>query len=252
MRELLLAGKFELPSFDQFVEQWGIEYAQLAQKMMRSAWHAYLERDTKGRLSGIYWAEQFENAQVFNQILRVLSHNKWLVCTTVSKYHWSDFHINYDKLCEYLSPDELQHVRKVHKTDRYVPEFNATRSPAHLTSQNGVIRNTGLIRDGFARAKETQFGYDTEMLSKYQEAITLNVNKGMAKCRELRSSMTSTEADYDAISTDIVQKLIDQPDVYNIGNNISDSRGRAIKSGLSKVANPIGYKDFRALLVIPQ
>ena len=64
--------------------------------------------------------------------------------------------------------------------------------------------------------------------------------------------MLTSEADYDVIAADIVHQLIEKPQIINIGDNVSDSRGRAIKRALSSVANPIGYKDFRALITIPR
>jgi hypothetical protein len=247
----LLLGKLPLPSRDKFVETFGIAGAELGDSILSSCWHQYLLNGDKGSINGIHWAESTSNATLLNSTLRILSKNRWIIVTSVPKYRWSDIKINESKLLEYLTPDELMSVRKHKKFVKYMPTFDDTPSPTNLTRVNGKVRSTGLIRYGFAAAKDTQYYYDIETLRKYADPIAMNVVKGMSKCRELWTDMTSIEADYDAISIDIVNDLASTPQLMTIGNNTSDSRGRAIKSGLSKVANPIGYKDFRALLSIP-
>jgi hypothetical protein len=50
----------------------------------------------------------------------------------------------------------------------------------------------------------------------------------------------------------MLQWLQDNPQTFTRGTTFLDSRGRAISSSLGKIANPIGNKDFRSLLVIPE
>ena len=249
MRDILLTGDIELPSWDLFETHFGEEYADLAEAMLRSLFNHYIKN--KGTTSTLYWAERFENPKVFNQILKIMSDNQWIVVHTIPERHWSEMSINEDKLLTYLSSDELVTMRKERKFLKYIPCFNI-KDRVTLVKQGKFIKQTGLIREGLAKSANTQFYYDTEMLARYADTIITNTNKGMSKCRELMPDMVHDEASYDEISTDIVNNLIKQPFLMTMEGNISDSRGRAIKGALKKVANPIGYKDFRALLTIPE
>ena len=249
MRDILLTGDIELPSWDLFETHFGEDYANLAESMIKSLLNHYIKN--KGTTSTLYWAERFSNPKVFNQILKIMSDNQWIVVSTIPERHWSEIAINEDKLLEYLSPDELVNVRKQFKFAKYIPCFNI-KDRSNLVKQGKSIKQTGLVREGLAKSANTQFYYDTEMLARYADTIITNTNKGMRKCRELMPDMVHDEASYDEIATGIVNNLVKQPFLMTMEGNISDSRGRAIKGALKKVANPIGYKDFRALLTIPE
>jgi hypothetical protein len=61
------------------------------------------------------------------------------------------------------------------------------------------------------------------------------------------------DVDYEAVSKAIVEFHMYTPEgEFTLGASMSDSRGRAISEALSKVFNPIGFKDARALLVGPE
>lgn len=249
IRSQILDGTLTLPNFNAFVSNFGKEEADTANNMFKAAWYSYLLN--KGSISLTYWAEQFNSMKVFNLVLKVMSKNSWLTSHSIPARNWAEAQMNENKLLEYVTPDELAHVRASRKFTKYIPED--LESKIHnLTKQNGKVRNTGLIRYGLKASAASKFMYDTNYLDKYKEAIILNTTKGMQKVREKFPEMASDEASYDAVSAAIIEELSGNPSTYSMGNNFSDSRGRAIKQGLSKVANPIGYKDFRALLVIPE
>ena len=88
-------------------------------------------------------------------------------------------------------------------------------------------------------------------MEEYKEHIVRNTNKGMTKMRE-QYNVSVDDASYDNICEAIIEHMIDHQEMYSQGNSFSDSRGRAIKESLGKVANPIGFKDFRSLLTIPE
>jgi Flp pilus assembly protein TadB len=91
-----------------------------------------------------------------------------------------------------------------------------------------------------------------EMLAKYESAVVKNLTKSMDKIRNMYPEMKSTVSSYDEVSAGIYEWHKDNElEVFTTGNSINDSRGRAISSALSKVANPISQKDFRACLIIP-
>jgi hypothetical protein len=101
------------------------------------------------------------------------------------------------------------------------------------------------------KAGETQFGFDMDMLAKYEDAVVKNLTKSMDKIRHMYPEMKSSTSSYDSVSTGIYDWHKANPlEVFTTGENINDSRGRAISSALGKVTNPISSKDFRSALVI--
>lgn len=256
MLELLLQGKIELPSKCEFLERFCPTTVEMVEELMKNLFHIYLMQGPKGSTSTIHWANKVHEAdgsfKDFNRMLRVLSKNGWIEVITSTQYHWSEVRIQETKLLEYLLDEELLALRLNAKSRKYQPRFMKVTGTADMVRQNGKTRATGLIRKGFAAAAETQFYYDSIKLEENKEAVIANVTKGMRKCRELHNSMLVTETDYDMVATDIVETIVEKPTIINIGDSVSDSRGRAIKKALSTVANPIGYKDFRALITIPK
>lgn len=248
MRTELLNGGLPLPMSHKFEEQLLPQDFLALNRMWTSLWKNYIRN--KSSTSGTYWAELFSSAKVYNIVLMSLSKAGWIVSHSIPARNWAELELNENKLLNYVSSSELDSIRANHKLAQYLPDYYESVTSS-LTKLNGKYRKTGLVRNGFKASGNTPFMYDLDMLATYQEPITRNVNKGMEKVRELYPNMQSDLASYDSVSSEIVLELLNNPAVYTMGNNVSDSRGRAIKQSLSKVANPIGYKDFRALLVIP-
>ena len=250
IRTEILSGYLSFPKFDTFVEKYGPDIMSVADDMWCAVWRNYMHKGDKGTISLPLWATKFNNPTVFNRVLKSLSLQGWLVTSADPKTNFATAIINVNKLLDHVSVDELAHVRAEYKISHYLPKFRNSKA-TDLVKINGKTCKTGLVREGFAKASNTQYYYDVEYLIKYQEAINLNVTKGMAKVREIWTELGSDEASFDKLSVAIVQDLIDNPIIVNQGGNKSDSRGRAIKNSLSWVFNPIGYKDARALITIP-
>ena len=246
----LLNGKMVLPNKVQFTGYFGIEVAELTEQMMKAAWHSYVM--SKGSISMLHWMKKFKDAKVFNTVLKTLSDGGWLIVTSSSVRKWSDAKLNEAKLLEYLTPDELEGIREVKKFDLYIAKVDLDNDgKADLVRQRGKVKTTGLTREGFAKSSRTQYYYDSSKLTEYKDLVIRNTTKGMVKVRAKHEQMKSTSADYDCISVDIVNHIADKAPLMDLGESYIDTRGRAIKGALSNVANPIGYKDFRALLTIP-
>lgn len=256
MKWLLSQGKLVLPNKDEFYARFDTTTVDLVESMLQSLLHIYLLKGPKGSTSTTYWAEKVVAAEGvfkdFNRMLRVLSLNGWVTVETSTKYHWSELRINEAKIVELVGEEELLQLRITEKTKSYQPKWHEATGIDNLVRQNGKTKRTGLVRKGFAAAAETQFYYDSAKLNENLEAVISNVNRGMRMCRELRHTIAITEADYDSIADAVVRSLANSPQLLNLGDSISDSRGRAIKKAVSTVANPIGYKDFRALITIPK
>lgn len=249
IREQLLDGRFGLPSYQKFVSAIGSDYAKLADDMVKAMWYQYLRN--KGSINGPYWAEKFNDPQIFNMVLISLSNGKWITSHSIPARNWSEIHLNEDKLLEFVTTPELQKIRAYHKFTQYVPKCEVSEL-SNKVRVNGRIKETGIERHGFKSAGNTRFKYDTEMIDSYFEPIGKNLTKSMDKLAKIYPEMRHDLASYDTINIEILNYIVDTDETYTRGNNYCDSRGRAISSILSKVANPLSDKDFRALLVIPK
>lgn len=244
MREELLNGKLLFPG-NAILEKYPDNEEDIL-RFWKVLWFNYLnDNDT----NGIHWYGIL-GIKLYNDLIRRLSHHKWVHSHSLTGRKWVSVELNTDKLLEIVTPDELQDIKARFKYAKYTLKFEeATKSD--VVKQNGKFKKTGLIRKGFMEISNTQFGYDMQTLKKYSKAVKLNLTKSMDKIRHMYPEMKSTTSSYDSISEGIFDYHAEnEMEVFTTGNSISDSRGRAISNCLSKVANPIGNKDFRASLII--
>ena len=212
----------------------------------RAIWLNYLSgNDT----NGVHWYDKL-GYKLYNELTVKLSHHKWITCNSLTGRKWISIELNNDKLLEYVTVDELITIKVEYKYKKYVLDCKEARA-SELVRQNGKTKRTGLVRKGFRDAGNTQFGYDMAKLSEYEDAVKANLTKSMDKVREFYPEMQSEEYSYDKVSVGIYDWHYDnQYETFTTGENINDSRGRAISQSLRKVANPISSKDFRSALVI--
>lgn len=245
MREEILNGKLDFVGnkiLDDYPEK---EYE--IYQFWNAVWVNYLNnQDT----NGIYWYDVL-GGKIYNDIVKRLCVHKWLISNALSARKWLSLELNEDKLLEFVTPDELQQVKADYKYEKYTLKFSASTID-NLVKQNNKLRDTGIVRKGIMKAGETQFGYDMDALDEYRESIKLNLTKSMDKIRHMYPEMKSASGSYDNVSVGIYDyHRKNKMEVFTTGNSISDSRGRAISNCLSKIANPIGNKDFRSALLIP-
>lgn len=236
----------ELPYEDHLEDFLDDDNLGTAKAFWSALWASYIRN--KGSTSLPYWAERFGCPKQFNGMLIVLK--DWVHTTVIPSRNWGEAKLNENRLLTFFSDAQLTEYRKNNKYSKYLPSFTETWTTDKVRV-NGSVRKTGLVREGFAVAAMTQYYYDTAALSKHFDGVVANTIKGMTKMRE-RYDFPMDEASYDVVAVDIVAHLRDKPTMLSQEGNLCDSRGRAIKRSLSKVANPIGYKDFRALLTIPE
>jgi hypothetical protein len=244
MRNEILQGQLPYPGtviFELYPDQ-----DRDIKKFWRAIWTNFLaDSDT----NGVYWYDKLGKT-LYNDVIRRLDNHGWVTSNVLSGRKWASVELNEDKILEFVSPDELQQVKAQRKYDKYLLECTQARA-SKLVRQNGITKRTGLERKGFRDAGNTQFGYDMEALARYEGAVNLNLVKSMDKIRHQYPEMKSTTSSYDNVSVGIYQwHKENQLETFTTGDSISDSRGRAISQCLSKVANPISSKDFRAALVI--
>jgi hypothetical protein len=244
IREEILEGLLSYPGtkiLDKYPDR-----SEDIQAFWKAIWLNYLSgNDT----NGVKWYEEL-GCLLYNELVRVMSHNGWVESTALPGRKWLSVRLLEDKLLQYVTPDELVEIKTKRQYAKYV--LSAQESTAStLVRQNGKTKCTGLVRKGFCHAGNTQFGYDMDALNKYEEAVKLTLTKSMDKIREFYPEMKSEEYTYDQVSTGVYDYHKNNPfEVFTTGNNINDSRGRAISNCLKKVFNPIGSKDARSALLI--
>lgn len=247
VQQRLLEGHLDLPNYQGFAKLIGTEDTDVAVKFFKALWQAYLK--DKGKVSLPYWSSKFSSQDHFNVILKSLSKANWITSNVVPARNWADAWLNEAKLLTLVTPEALERVRASNKFQKYtLSSCESTKTSA--TRINGKVQNTGLIREGFMKAGNTRFSYDTAMIEEYKPIIQANLTKSMDKIAEIWPELRHDQASYDTISIEMLNYYTASSEVYTRGNNYNDSRGRAISSSLSKIGNPISCKDFRALLVI--
>ena len=236
----------DLPHYNVLVKHFSDEDLDTSDRFWNSLWNNYIRN--KGSTSLPYWAEQFSNPLAFNQLL--ILWKDYVSSVVIPERSWAEVSLNEDTLLKQFDMTELTEYRKQNKLKRYMSQAKASVA-AKLVRSQGVVSKTGLVRSGFRKAANSQYFYDTVTLNNHKQMVINNTTKSM---RKLRATMDipMDDAAYDIISTDIVEYLAVNPFIMTQGNSFCDSRGRAIKESLGKIANPIGFKDFRALLTIPK
>lgn len=250
MRETILNGELPLPGGDALLVEYH-EYAELITNLWKALWYNYIKDE--GSVNSTYWYDKFNNPRVFNLVIIALSKAGWINSHSIPARNWAEIHLVKDKLIACgVTQEELAQVRANYKYQQYTLGLEAS-TKASMVKVGSRTTRTGLIREGFRNAGNTQFGYDMPTMDQHKPALVKNLTKSMDKIRKFYPNMRTDIASYDAVSTFIYDYHSNNPEeVFTTGNNINDSRGRAISQCLKKVANPISSKDFRASLIITE
>ncbi len=239
-REDLLEGKIELP--EQILEIVGVEQ-DVAKDMFQAIWYNYLKN--KKPTNSTYWYDRFEDPKVFNQYIMHLSKSGWITSTVLPRRHWAELSFNEKKLEKYVSGVEIEELRYENKLSKYLLTDQVCKKELGLTKTPKGIKAVGITRKGFEKSAKSLFRLDSEMLMKYEDAVVLNVVKGIKEM-----DLDIDIAEYSNVAKGVIDAYICKDKEYCMNGSISDSRGRNIFKGLSKIFNPVGFKDARALLVI--
>lgn len=248
IRDNLLTGRLILP--DQFLNLVGFKHQEQMNAMFHSLFFNYIKN--KGKVSIPYWYDRFNDDRAFNTFLKHLSKSGWVTTKVEPNRNWAEMWLNEAKLLQFVTRDELINIRKSFKLEKYKLNKKTSIGSAETTKIGKEKIKTGIKRPGFAKAGQTKFQYDIPAILRHQNVIEQNLTKSMDKLA-LDYDLFIDGADYSSVSKAVLQYHIDNPDlIFTTGNNLNDSRGRAISSALGKVFNPIGNKDARSLLVIPE
>ena len=252
MREHLLQGNLPLPGYDTFASHREFdEVLGTLQSMWHSMWKHYCAN--KSSTSTVFWTVQAGagNTRVFLHCVKILFKSGWIELKTTENY--SSIKLAKSKLLEYVTDEELTQIRFNNRFEKYLPHIDTTNQNGKAAVfVNGQRTDRKLDRLGMEVGAKSTFTLDQQALFTNLEEITPEANKGMLELFKKDSTLRNDEANYGDIVESIVEHLVDNSIEFNMGVNNCDSRGRAIKSGLTKVMNPIGFKVARALLVIPE
>jgi len=202
-------------------------------------------------ISSPYYAKQ--NPEVFRNITYALSEIG--VCKSSVSKNFAKLDIVESFIYSHLDKDEVTAYRINNRIDNYLLKLDTDEPIVNLTKTCYGIKDTGLVRRGFAKCAKVAFKLDTKYLSQYLEPIVHNAVKGIlksiAKGTIDKDQLMANEANYFAVARYVVENYIANPDrSYNLGQNISDSRGRSSYTHLSKLLNPVSSKDGRACITL--
>lgn len=249
IREQILNNRLELPVIHD------LKVTPEIQAMFRAMWHTYIAKGPMEPISMTYWAQRIANPKLHNQILSILSDGHWITVSTRPNNNWSEAYINESKLLQYCTKAELDRTRMFYKFSNYKLELHHDDQDygASVTSVRGKPMNTGITRNGFAKAGKVKYSFDTTVMHAYEYEVTQAINKGIDNMIERYPQILADHANYRELGTEIVQSYIYAEDnLYNAGPRTSDQRGRNNRGDLSKIGNPVGFKVIRSLLTIPE
>lgn len=196
-----------------------------------------MERPT----STIVYLQMMEDDATFNAILEPLVDSNIIISNI--DFNYATSLLNVDKIKEilHLDDDKIQDIKMKSKSSHYKMRYHKNEID-NLVKINTSIKKTGLVRKGFMRAGSFKFEYNEKYIKEYAKYIAHNIYKKL--------SATTKDVKYE----DVVAHLIEQygnGGIYSLGENISDSRGRAIFNCTHLIFNPVSHKDARACLIAP-
>lgn len=262
IRQQIMAGKLTMPNIYDMEGVYGVEVYRQIQAMFSAMWYTYLAKGhhitDKGVVSNSislpYWAKRIKHPRAMNQALKLLSDAGWITVSTRPNNNWSEAYLNESKLLTYVDRQQLDAVRMFHKFSKYQLELHPLDQDygATKTKSNGKIFDSGLVRNGFARAGKVPYMFDTNMMHKHRDIVVSEINKGIEKMILKYPQITHDHANYRELGKEVVEAYIYAGMTqYNGGPRTSDPRGRNNRGDLSKIGNPVGFKVMRSLLVIP-
>ncbi len=255
IRLALLEGQFPTISHNKLIKTYDRNIANIVRAMMEHMWKMYLLKGEKATISSEIYMKRIGSATIFNQIIIEFSRAGWL--DIYSKHNYSTISLVTKKLLNYVTQEELTHIRAYNKF-KAIKLTNEPATKDNLVRINGksTTMEEGTTRRGFMLAGNTEFQFDTAKMFEHIDVITAEANKGMNKIRldyiAKGTPMSEDSAMYDKVAESILQDIMYQPStIYRPGQNECDSRLRDIPGYMNKFFNPVAFKVARALLVIP-
>jgi len=204
-------------------------------------------------ISSPFYAKQ--NPELFANISFAFSEIG--VCKSYTTRNFSKLEVVESFIYKYIDKEDVDTYRIKERVAKYKLTLDTDEPIVNLTKTCYGIKDTGLVRRGFAKCAKTRFKFDTTYLAEYLEPIVHNTVKGILKSISKgtinKDVLMANEANYFTVARLVIESYIANPDaVYNMGQNISDSRGRSSYTHLSKLLNPVSFKDGRACMSLAE
>ena len=214
--------------------------SEVTQGMLRQLENSIVSNNA--RLSLPQWAEiDPVIVKAFTFVMVQLGYGKVDITSKFAAFEFFTYKIGKEEMLEYRINSKLR---------KLLLRNNTELAPANLVKSNGDIKETGLVRHGFAKCATREFKFDIEQMQRYYPSIRLNLIKGMQKAKDLgklKDPYFADEANFEEMAKFVLDYyMLDNS--YTLEANISDSRGRSIYKALKRIGNPVSSKDFRALL----
>jgi len=248
-REEILDGQLPLPQ--QIVDLIGEEFYEPMSKMFSALWYNFLS--SMSSVSVPYYSDKFgrsrKDVRAFVDFTRHLAKAGWTVNTVIPNRNWGEIVLDSKKILKYVSSEELHSVRLEFKARKYMPKLERAKHN-NRTKVDGKIIDSGIVREGFRKAGNSEYKFDVEAIKANKEAIAKNLTKSMDKLG-LKYEVFKDSLSYREVSLLILDYIIAHPnEIHTTGANINDSRGRGISQVMKQVFNPISNKDARACVII--
>jgi len=225
----LINGKIEMPKITKLKEVYGEKVYREIEQMFEAMWYSYLTKGIKGNISLPYWFKRINDVKATNIALKLLSEKGWVTVISNPNRNWGEAYLNEFKLLEYVSEKQLAQIRLDNKFNKYVLNKEEEATQNNRVRANGKTTKSGLVREGFRKASNVEFEFDTTMMAKYKDEVIELVNKGIEKMALKHSSIKDDLANYANTGTEVVESYIYNDQAYTAGQNSIDWRGRNIK-----------------------
>lgn len=200
-----------------------------------------------------YWLDKFSSHKQGNRMIIKLA-KEGMVKTKIT-HNYAQIEMSTKWLLSQYTQDELDNLIIATKLSRYLPIKPKKVSQPQATKVRLVsgVKESGLVRFGFAEAGTHKFKYDIPMLRKYKAEVVKFSVKSMEKMEAKLSKSLRNEPgyDYQSIIERAIDVIIETDAEYVLGELMLDSRGRAIYECLRTIFNPISNKMARALVIAP-
>ena len=238
-RENILNGELTFPKIvlEQIIFNNPITDHENTMEFWKDLWHSFLR---ESHLSTEVYMDKFNDNNVFNALLQLLSEYGWIISEVESNY--GSIKLQEDKILKWISQEELKEVRMKYRVKKYKLR-SKDKYVDNLVKIQGKLETTGLVREGFATIMNNKFSYDLELMELHLEEIANNLLKGLTE--------DNKQVSYEEITFELLGLIGESSSSYCVERNISDSRGRAIFQCQKRIANPVSSKDMRALMVMP-
>lgn len=217
-----------LPVIETFDE----EYYHTMNNIVELVWYNHLVGKNTCSTTQI---EKLGDVKIFNKFVRRLSETGWIE---------SDVNANFAFLT--IPKGKIPKEEETNLTiDAKFGKYKLTNYPTTLVNKakrGNKYYKAKFKREGFKLAGNFQYSFDTDVLIDNLEEIAEDCMKDLP--------VAIADVSYQDMISIILEYYTMANEWYNLEDNISDSRGRAIFQCTKRIFNPIGFKTARALMKI--